>query len=113
MPVNTAVYNDVLQHMSFLYTVDLLQWRNAECRMVRMPVDGQQFDFLEILINDPFQQMVFDIKARYIEDVHQVENEATEIRSTMEPDLKIAVGRRSFDSPAILKVRVSLSCISK
>jgi len=40
MPVNSAQYNDALQQLMFLYTVDYKPWQVAEGRIVYIPIDG-------------------------------------------------------------------------
>ena len=40
MPVNSTLYNDALQQLMFLYTVDYKPWQIAEGRIVHIPIDG-------------------------------------------------------------------------
>ena len=40
MPVNSTLYNDALQQLLFLYTVDFKPWQIAEGRIVHIPIDG-------------------------------------------------------------------------
>ncbi|ELU15367.1 hypothetical protein CAPTEDRAFT_199444 [Capitella teleta] len=72
LPLNRELYNENLQQVLFLYTSDLQEWRYAQGRPTRLPIDNKEYDFLEVIIHDPFRYIIFDIKARFIEDVRTI-----------------------------------------
>ena len=61
-----------------------------------------------MIIHDPFRYIIFDIKARFTEDIRSVPMEGGELLSSMEPGVRIQIAKRSFDEPAKVKLRVSV-----
>ena len=59
-----------------------------------------------MIIHDPFRYIIFDIKARFIEDTRMVPGGGGELVSSMDPGVRLRVPKRSFDAPARVKLRV-------
>lgn len=66
----------------------------------------QEYDFLEVIIHDPFRYIIFDIKARFIEDVRTIPAGGGELISSMDSGVHVRITKRSFDGPARVKLRV-------
>lgn len=106
MPVNATIFNDALQQMICIYTVDYRPWQYAEGHIIRLPVDGKLHDFYETVIREPFTNVIFDIKARYLENSRMIPVEGGEFSSTMENGVRVFVHKRTFDETTKVKLRV-------
>jgi hypothetical protein len=66
----------------------------------------QDYTFLEVIIHDPFQYIIFDIKARFTEDGGTIPESGGEVVSSVDPGVYVRVAKRTFDRSTRVKLRV-------
>ena len=55
---------------------------------------------------EPFRSLVFHVKPSYTQDSDVIATEGGELRSTLEPDIRVVISRRTFDGRTKVKLRV-------
>jgi len=80
--------------------------------LLQIPVNGALFNFYEVLIEQEFTNIIFEIKLRFLEDTKDMSVHGGAIQSRMEPGVRVTVQQKTFETDALVKVRVGLSHVT-